>query len=68
MRLNINNVAIVFTNNGKTVLAGTLSRNGTSSGLVPGKPVPVTGYVIGKASDVNNLEHQFGVQVVAPTY
>ncbi|MCW0213488.1 MAG: hypothetical protein OJJ54_09020 [Pseudonocardia sp.] len=68
MQLSIKSVSIAFTANGRTVLAGNLSRNSGSNGLVPGKPIPVTGYVTGKASDVNDLERQFGVQVVAPTY
>jgi hypothetical protein len=62
----IKNVSIAFTENGKTVLTGNLSRNSSSNGLVPGKPISVTGYVTGKASNVGNLEHQCGLQVIAP--
>lgn len=68
MQLKFSSVAITFTENGKTVLAGSLSRNSSSNGLLPGKPVPVTGYVIGKTPRLDNLEHQYGVQVIAPTY
>ncbi len=45
-----------------------LSHNSSSNGLLPGKPVPVTGYVIGKTPRLDNLDHQYGVQVIAPTY
>ncbi len=64
--LEFEKVSIAFTRDGRTVLAGNLTPAGSSGGLVPGQPVPVTGYVTGDTGRATGLDHEFGVQVRVP--
>jgi hypothetical protein len=68
MRFSINGVAIAFTRGENTVFAGRLSLGNIEERIVPGQPLPVSGYVVGAATDVTGLRDSYGVAVIQPTY
>lgn len=66
MQLRVSGVSVAFAQGGTVVLAGNLAQSGGSTNLlIAGQPVPVSGYLNGKAvGDTSSPE--FGVQVVPP--
>jgi hypothetical protein len=66
-QLAVKSVSVAFSRSGTVVIAGNLAESpGQSGQIVPGEPVPVTGYLDGNPGDTPQLTQAFGVQPVAP--
>lgn len=66
-QLNIKSISLAFSRSGRVVVAGNLAPPAGQSGqMLPGQPVPVTGYLSGDPGDAAQLTQAYGVQLVAP--
>jgi hypothetical protein len=66
-QLNIKSISVAFPRSEKVVVAGNLTPPpGQSGQMMPGQPVPVTGYLNGSPGDAAQLTQAYGVQLVAP--
>lgn len=66
-QLNVAATSIAFSHLGRVVVAGNLMRaSNPAAQMMPGQPVPVTGYLNGNPGNAAHLTQAFGVQLMAP--